>query len=139
MLSGWRLAGRALNLDFGNAVLQVHEDDVERMASHQGRIDIPFRDNIRFVTRLEMTGGGTIQADDAAAAGARNSVRLPKSTCRLIGNLNHLKRDNACGIEEVFIDGDGSHVVQISLGDRDGMKFGNGHADGADRGGDGGG
>jgi hypothetical protein len=29
--------------------------------------------------------------------------------------------------------------VQISLSDRDGMKFGNGHADSADRGGDGGG
>ena len=109
------------------------------MASHQGRIDIPFRDHIRFVTRLEMTGGGTIQADDAAATGASNGVRLPKSTRRLIGNLDHLKRDNARSIKEVFIDGNGSHVVQISLSDRDGMKFGNSHADGADRGGDGGG
>lgn len=75
------------------------------------------------VVRLHLAGSGAVQADAARAAFALDDVGL-EALAVVVVHDGHLLAGNHVGsVQQVFVDGDAAHVVEVGLGDAGAMDF----------------
>ena len=93
-------------------------DDVRRVLGGllRGHLAVAHDDDL--VADVYEVGGGTVQADDTAAGLAGDGVGLEAVAVVDVRDLDLLVLADAGGVQEVLVDGDGTDVVELGLGDR---------------------
>ena len=73
------------------------------------------------ITHLYLTGSSTVQTDTARATLTFYYIGLETFTIVIVNNLHLLAGNEVSCIHEIFIDGDATHVVEISSINRIGV------------------
>jgi len=76
---------------------------------HEGHDD-------EFVAHLSFPCRSAIQANDAGTSFAFDDVGFEALSIVVVDDKHFLVGDHACGIDQIFIDGDAAGVVQFRLG-----------------------
>ena len=110
--------------NFFDVVLAVDHDDgrfvcIELFGCHQC-----VADDDDDVVRLDEAGGRAVEAYRTAAALSANDVRFKSCAVVVVDDLYFFVRAYSRCIEEIFVDGDTAHVVEVGFGDGGAMYFG---------------
>ncbi len=97
-------------------VVGVDEDDVRLELLGLGGVHLAVADQDHDVAGVDQAGGGTVDADHAAAALAGDRVGLDPRAVGDVDDVDELAGQQVGGVEEVLVDGDRADVVQIGLG-----------------------
>ena len=75
------------------------------------------------IAHLHLACGGTIETYATAASLTFYNIGFESLTVVVINNLHLLAGDHVGSIEQVLVDGDTAHIVEVGLGDCHTMQF----------------
>lgn len=110
--------------DLSDVIVLIDHDNgrfvtVELFGGHQG-----IADDDDDITGLDETGSSTVEADGTGASLAADDVRFQSCAVVVVDDLYLFVRADTRCIEEIFIDGDATHVVEVCFGYGSAMDFG---------------
>ena len=110
-------------LRFGNFVLLINEDNYRVECAHLARFEPCFGEDDDFIAGLEVACRRAVQADVTFAALAGHDICLPEDAVRDVCDIYILKWFHPRRIDDVLVDCNRAHVVEVGLGDGRPMDF----------------
>jgi hypothetical protein len=93
-------------------------DDAGLVALELGGLVVGVADHDDAIAGLHQPGGGAVEAHVARAPPAADRVGLEPGAVVDVDDGNLLVLEDVGGLQQVGIDGDRAHVVQVGVGDR---------------------
>ena len=112
----------AAQLDDAVGAVDVH--DARDVALRLGLVHDAVADQDHQVAGVHEVRGGAVDADDAAAALARDHVGLQAGAVGDVDDRDLLAGQQVGGVEQVLVDRHRAHVVQVGLGDGGAVDLG---------------
>src|SRR5699024_1054612 len=99
-------------------VVLIDEDHPRVVIPQLGIVENAVTDDDHQVAGADQPGGRAVDADDPAATLAGDGIGGQPVAVIDIDDVDLLALEEVCGVHQVCVDGAGTHVVQVGLGDR---------------------
>src|SRR5699024_5010048 len=101
----------------GGPVIGIHVDDIGLVGAGLGIRGLEVAHDDDQITRIDQVGGGTIDADAAGSGITGDHIGLNPGAVGDVHDGDLLTLDEASGADQVGVDGDGTDIVEVGLGD----------------------